>query len=83
MWLLRNMRFREGAGNMRFKEGAGVQKKLESHMGWAIGGMLGMVEGISPSWFLIELGMGLAFAFGMMFGVEKQLSSPHSKNSIL
>jgi hypothetical protein len=43
------MRFREGAGNMRFREGAGVQKKLESHMGWAIGGMLGMVEGISPS----------------------------------
>jgi hypothetical protein len=45
--------------------------------------ILGMVWGISPTLSPAESGMGLAFTFGMIFGVEKQLLSPHSQNSIL
>jgi hypothetical protein len=40
-----------------------------------------MAKRNSPTWSPTELGMALAFAFGMMFGVEKRLSSP--QNSII
>jgi hypothetical protein len=40
-------------------------------MRWTFGGILGMVWGISPTLSPTEFGMGLAFAFDMIFGVEK------------
>lgn len=67
---------------MGSKEGIGVQRKLKSHIGWAFGRILGMAGRIYPAWSLTKLGMGLAFVFGMMFGMEKWLSSSHSRNSI-
>ena len=36
-----------------------------------------MVGGISPTWSPTKLGMDSAYIFGMLFGAEKRLSSPH------
>lgn len=41
-----------------------------------------MYGGISPTLSPTRLRMGRAFVFGMLFSGEKQLSSPHSLNSI-
>jgi hypothetical protein len=60
---------------MRSIEGAGVQRKLEHHMEWAFGGILGMTGRISPTWSPAKLRMGLTFGIGKMFGAEKRLSS--------